>query len=479
MRLIGGNISDTPVKEIADGSAFNVGGGSSEPPSLIAFGTQTTAATFSNIGASTSNIGYGHGPARSIGGTNMDICVWSPLSTSVFYIDQTDSNKLKHVRLSFNADGTLASEGAEQDLNSIMAIGTNTDMIQIQKVSSTRCTLTRFKEASTAAFIVACLDLSGDSVSLHGALQTRTTTWNNTHAFGGGGCTVLLDSDHLGLFAQRANIGKPEMSIIKFTTTQSVGAWQVGPDNVSWDTTYKGGGGCADYDADSGKVFWWDGQKMYTEWTWSGTTASFGQKLLTSHEAAGWQYGNMRGGECSSKFRHDIEAGRILSVVDMSSHGSTSLTYDLGSTHYMMEGRVTQAQRRISIVPYGTLLYADYGTNQYYRCGMGYMKGNSTSIDYDGDTGWERQFGAGRAGGTLDGGRYVRITPWAVNWKTFEAVSTAATNLKTVDMGASFISYAAPICWLTGTAETTCFLIYPGDISGTYLTRYVSIPFTK
>jgi hypothetical protein len=476
MRLVGGNISDSPVKEIGDGSAFAVGGSSSEPPSLIDFGTPGTAATFSNIGGCTTNMGYGHSPARSIGGKNMDICVWSPLSTSVFYVDSTDSHKLKHVRLSFNADGTLASEGAEQDLNSLMAIGTNKDMICVNKVSSTRCTLTRFKEASTTAFIVACLDLSGDSVSLHGALQTRTTTWNSTLAFVGGACTVLLDSDHLGLFAHRSDGGLPEMSIIKFTTTQSVGAWTVGTDTVSWTAdSGSGGGGMADYDPDSGKVFWFDGAKMYTEWTWSGTTATYGQKLLTASEAAGWQYGNMRGGEAASKFRHDIEPGRMLSASQQLWQGGAT------NTHFMFAGRVTKGQRRITINPYAALVYADSGTNQYYLSYFGHMRGESTSVDYDEDTYWERQFCPGSAGGNLEAeGRYVRIFPTAINWSTGAAVAITASDLQVVDMGSGFAaSLCGPLCWLTGDAETTIFIIKPGQVSGSDVTKYNTVTFTK
>ena len=45
MRLIGGNISDTPVKEIGDGSAFNVGGGGSVMPSLPTLDTPSAITT--------------------------------------------------------------------------------------------------------------------------------------------------------------------------------------------------------------------------------------------------------------------------------------------------------------------------------------------------------------------------------------------------------------------------------------------------
>ena len=50
MRLVGGNISDTPVKEIGDGSAFAVGGSSDSAPALIEFGTiPATGTALSNF----------------------------------------------------------------------------------------------------------------------------------------------------------------------------------------------------------------------------------------------------------------------------------------------------------------------------------------------------------------------------------------------------------------------------------------------
>ena len=477
MRLIGGNISDTPVKEIADGSAFNVGGGgSSEPPSLIDFGTPTTVATFSNIGGCTTNIGWSAGAA--IGGKNMDICVWSPLSTSVFYVDSTDSHKLKHVRLSFNADGTLASESAEQDLNSLMAIGVNTDMIVIDKVSSSRCTLTWCKEASTRSFVVACFDLSGDTISLHGALQTRTTTWNNAFAFRCA-ATCLLDADHLALFAQRqpangatrtaTNRSLPEMSIIKFTTTQSVGAWTVGTGEIDYLSNGQGTGGCANSDADSGKVFYNDGYKVYTEWTWSGTTATFGQTLLTA-PAFGWPAGQNNGGMHATKYRHDIEAGRCLSA------GSQPIVSGPGATHYLMDGRVTKGQRHVTIAPYSALEYAANNYNLYYTSYFGHMKGESNTIDYDENTFWERQFMPGTSYESMED---IRIFPTAINWKTGQTVPIVPADKITFSLGSGFAGYCGPLCWLTGDAETTIFIIKPGIISGTNLTQYVSIPFTK
>ena len=479
MRLIGGNISDTPVKEIADGSAFNVGGGgASEDPSLIDIGTQTTAATFSNIGGATQNMGWSTGAA--IGHCNMDICYWSSTSVSVFYVDNTDSHKLKHVRLSFNADGSLASESAEQDLNSLMAIGVSTDCIVIDKVSSSRCTLTWGKEASTRSFIVACFDLSGDTISLHGALQTRTTTWNNAFAFRGA-CTVLLDADHLGLFAQRqpangatrdaSNTGLPEMSIIKFTTTQSVGSWTVGTQTIDAYNNGEGTGGCANYDADSGKVFYNDGQKVYTEWTWSGTTATYGQTLLVAPETFGFNYGQNNGGRISSKYRHDIEPGRCLSA------GANPIVGEaLAPTHFIMDGRVSKGQRRVSITPYAALEYGANSMNTYYCAVFGHMKGESTSVDYDEDTFWERQF---MPGTSYQRAQDIRIWPTAINWKTGQTVPITTADKIDIDLGSGFAGYCGPICFLTGTAETTIFIIKPGTISGTELTRYVSIPFTK
>ena len=46
MKLIGGNISDTPVKEIRDGSAFHVGGSAADP-AVVAIGTWGSAAAVS------------------------------------------------------------------------------------------------------------------------------------------------------------------------------------------------------------------------------------------------------------------------------------------------------------------------------------------------------------------------------------------------------------------------------------------------
>ena len=80
MRLVGGNISDTPVKEIGDGSAFAVGGGSGAP-ALVEIGTVPAAGTsLTNINHSYSGW-MGNGQYYS----NSAIVKWSDNSFGIFW----------------------------------------------------------------------------------------------------------------------------------------------------------------------------------------------------------------------------------------------------------------------------------------------------------------------------------------------------------------------------------------------------------
>ena len=73
----------------------------------------------------------------------------------------------------------------------------------------------------------------------------------------------------------------------------------------------------------------------------------------------------------------------------------------------------------------------------------------------------------------------IRIFPTAINWKTGQTVPIVAGDKIDVSLGSGFAGYCGPLCWLTGDAETTIFIIKPGQVSGSDVTKYNTVTFTK
>jgi len=436
MRLVGGNIGDSPVKNVHDGSAFAAAGGATIP-TLPTFSGEGTAAQFSNITYVTSNASLS-GIAANF---KMAECQWTNNSASIFWLDAADGQKLKHVRLSFTGStGLLSAESSAQDLSANLT-GTTSCTLRIVRVSATRCVVVYLHDASARVVKFLTYDLSGDTVTLHGAVQTYTVS-NNTSAFHGMHVTKL-DNDYLAFFNTQAT-NESALTIVKYTTTQSIGTTVLCGTAGSGTACY---GRCS-YDPVTGKIFHFDGYDMWTEWTYSGTTATFGAILFDNMNLP---FGANAKNDEIHFFRHDIDAGRMITV-------------DQGDSDYyqlfkMFTGRTlkrgTRGGMSLHKTHYG-FYQNDGGTppgvgasNQVYNA---YMK---CTIDYDEDTFWERRVLVSRHFNTA----VIVLHPCVFNWDTQQLVQIEASDAEHVDMGSGNYGINDPLPFFTGDDQTTLFII--------------------
>ena len=180
MRLIGGNISDTPVKEIGDGSAFNVGGAAGSPALAVigSFGTATATSSFVDD------------PSDFCGQSGVPHCgtrivKWADNSFGIFSLEKASPYALKYTRLSTNADGTFAAEGTEVDLSGDFTTPNGVySGFDVKKLSASRVVIGYGIDASAARKLeFGVYDLDGDSLSLVGSVLSRSTATNSAEAF--------------------------------------------------------------------------------------------------------------------------------------------------------------------------------------------------------------------------------------------------------------------------------------------------------
>ena len=250
-------------------------------------------------------------------------------------------------------------------------------------------------------------DKDSDSVTKHGSVQEVIFSWNTQDAFKGWAANVL-DSDHAIFMSMRATSGVRyrEGRIFKFTTTQSIGTTVntvsegIAAPNAELDC------GIVSYDSASGKIIDDDGGKGILEWTWSGTTLTFGQQLTNyTHQNGGY-------GQHHGWMRHDIEAGRRIKCLvnnDFLGNHETNPRWEM----YKGRSTVTTTSGLIS-----TSFFPNrYGKNTTSRS-VNYGSKRPALIDYNEDTYWERFVHAVRGPSTG-----LVLFPFKLNWNTPELVS--------------------------------------------------------
>ncbi len=446
MRLIGGNISDQAIKRISTGSAFHIGSGATAEPDHVAFGTPTSSAEFSDIVTP-----YGSQLQHYYNGC-WDFVQWGENSVGIFYIDNSDSNKLKYVHLQFNSGtGALSSQGSEVDLGSDVTGGNAAYLgLEVDKVSSTRCLVWYLNGNSTRNVNLVTYDKDSDSVTKHGAVQTDNTSVNSTKAFNGFSHCVI-DADHA--FAGTTTTSNTrEGTIFKFTTTQSIG--------TTVDSSVANAGsdfaiGLAEYDSGSSKIFDSDGRKFYGEWTHSGTTITYGQTLSTTTHGGQNYYGH----ETYLGYRHDIEAGRRISI-------ASDCVMDVTRSHVApwaaCRGRVNKDIG---------LMHSNRWDQNTASFNTNYWNRRAVRVDYDESTYWERFVAVHR--GPSNG---VALLPFKVNWNTLDACPVG-NNSEDLEISDTDLDGTIPsLCFITGTGKKAIFIIFPQ--AANQPGRYLSVPIT-
>ena len=214
MRLVGGNISDSPVKEIGDGSAFAVGGAG--VPDFVGLGTWSSASAISASNWSQAALSSAlvhsamyHSPTQL---TRMSAT--SLLRSWV----ETSSGDCMVGEIVLNADGTVASVATANDLSS--ALSSQLTQFIVRKVpgSSTRIVISRPLNTSPLSHRFATYDLSSGSLSLHGAVITKAATTNSSFCAVLGMEMTLVDADYGVIFGKDRAINNDSAHPIKFTT---------------------------------------------------------------------------------------------------------------------------------------------------------------------------------------------------------------------------------------------------------------------
>ena len=182
MRLIGGNISDTPVKEIADGSAFNVGGAAGAPAliTLDSFSAAATATGWDSLEPNTSGESWGGTGYGTVKQQHMkddqDVYVWR---SSV-------DNKVKAAVVDYHATTGVATYGAENDLSDFTTSAHGP--VWIDRISATSAMIMSCVNTDPQKFEWRQYDISSGSLAGAAAKQTWTLTATtypyNHHAAG-------------------------------------------------------------------------------------------------------------------------------------------------------------------------------------------------------------------------------------------------------------------------------------------------------
>ena len=439
MRLIGGNISDSGVKRVSDGSAFNVGGGAAEAPAVMTLGTAGTAGTFSNIVDCDSPQ-----VARRIH-TQHGAVDWGDNSKGYFFADNGDSYKLKYCHLEFNSStGALATENSLVDLGSDLTIASG-DSIEVVRVSSTRCLVFHLDVSSPRRTQMLVYDISSDTVSKHGSIQTKNHKFDDAGSFSYWAAAVI-DSDYVAVFTEEA-AGKASGFIFKYTTTQSVGSEATADDGAEGANYAQGK---ASYDSDGSKLYNCTGVWTVYEWTTSGTTLTYSD-FLGQNTTAYLDLPSHYNANATKHFRHDIEPGRYLSIYNNNpfKHPIDSTTGDGGGLLCVGATSSTNTSNQ-SIVP--GIYFDPYNFNAYTHItnyGWGFV-----SIDYDSDTNWEKFVWVGKVDANNAG-----LMPINFNWKTLEVVTPTTAQCKNLGMGTNGYGDHTPVVFKTGDNGKAIFVI--------------------
>lgn len=219
-RLIGGNISSTPIKDISDGSAFSAGGGGASPKTL------SVAATATSISGWTDKPWTGNFTRTYAGGK--DYCKLTDTKW-IFVWRSIVDNKAKAAIITFdsNNDPTFGSQ------TSLTAFTDSTKgPVWVYRVSDTRVLIMSGVEISTyLTYEIQVYDISGTTITAAAglSLQSIAMQWPNYNYSAKSGGLIVIDENRAvfhstDYYRSGNNDGRQYYYGIRFTATQNVGS---------------------------------------------------------------------------------------------------------------------------------------------------------------------------------------------------------------------------------------------------------------
>jgi hypothetical protein len=466
-RLIGGNISDTPIKDIGDGSAFSAGVASSTP-ALVGIGTIPA------IGTGLTNFDERY-ILSATNGQNQRCCIsvkWADNDFGIFWCKNTSSYELYYLRIQTNSDGSFLSESTKTDLSGDFT-GTNgysKTQIAVKKLSASRVAVAMgFTVSGTRGIEVNVYDKSGDTLSKHGTVQDLgTPSWASDFCFAGLNIGVR-DADTIGLFnAWTTTFGgytDNDCHPMKVTTTKSVGT------RVDSLTSYREGVGGVAFTDDTGKIWTIQGTVLLggntlQEWTITpGATPSVasptsysGFQLDITASFSGTEVQSDSGldngggvGVCLVN-RNDLERGRFIAV--------TNSEIEIANFRGVTTNKT--GTRKLVFLP-------ESGT-QYGATSRGSMM---VEIDYDDTTYWGRYI---HVSATNSGA--IFLVPFNFNWDTGAFVLSDPDDLPYSPASATVSSSRLVAGVLVGSdAASNIVILYEETTAGDF--RYIDVPIVR
>tara|TARA_R110001583_G_scaffold15112_8_gene62586 strand:- start:352 stop:1725 length:1374 start_codon:yes stop_codon:yes gene_type:complete len=305
MRLIGGNISDTPVKEIADGSAFSAGGaGSVNPYTIGAFSSVTTISGWD---------AHSEADSGTAGLVQVDYCKFDDDDYGFAWRSNAD-DEVKFGHLTLNASTGAPTFGAEQDLSGTFTRNTADGTVMIATTESGVCAIAQGHSVGTdaAGIDVGRFTLSSDSLTLTGSVLLDAVSRTGLSYTQGAAGLIVVSADtvvttHIDYHgtAHPGTGSSPHnginMTPMKITGTQSVGT------TVASTRVFNGGTQRIFKHKDNGVNFYMPINGHLTYWTVSeGSTPSIAETTADIYGAIKQPFygGTGNGGR----------AGRIMNI---------------------------------------------------------------------------------------------------------------------------------------------------------------------
>jgi hypothetical protein len=212
-KLIGGTISDTPIKNIGDGSAFSAGGGGADLVTIGSFGTDAVITGW-----------HGTDGLHSLGGGP------TPSMLSVFRFADNDygaiwrsysDNEVKYGHITFDGSGN-PTFGTMQDLSGTFNASTDTP-VMARGVSSTRCVVLNPVNTSARRFEICAMDQSSDTIVVHGSVQSYTLPTDSQIYCRRSIGLAVYDADTIVFSVDGIASGYLHIVPVKITNTKAIG----------------------------------------------------------------------------------------------------------------------------------------------------------------------------------------------------------------------------------------------------------------
>tara|TARA_R110000824_G_scaffold317464_1_gene504649 strand:+ start:622 stop:2010 length:1389 start_codon:yes stop_codon:yes gene_type:complete len=223
MKLIGGNISDTPVKEIRDGSAFSAGGGAAADPAFLTLGTWGSATAISATGwtavlkatvpSGSTVLGYAGGYVKL--SATLLAYVWR---------DNASTYQMNAATIVLDSAGDFSSATTRQDISANFPDSRSNVLVRGIPGSSTGIVVYGCELVGTPARVrLAHYEISGATFSLQNSVIIRNCGTDSNSGLNSASLTIL-DSDY-GCYGNHDTTGhaRPKQTPFRFTDPQSTG----------------------------------------------------------------------------------------------------------------------------------------------------------------------------------------------------------------------------------------------------------------